>query len=97
MPVDVHAHYVPPQLIAAIAARGKDIGVELVKSGDGPPALQFAYGFKVRPFFPRLIEPVRSGTPGSTSRASICRSSALGRISSATALPATPAWPGIGC
>ena len=58
MPVDVHAHYVPPQLIAAIAARGKDIGVELVKSGDGPPALQFAYGFKVRPFFPRLVEPV---------------------------------------
>jgi aminocarboxymuconate-semialdehyde decarboxylase len=58
MPVDVHAHYVPPQLIAAIAARGKDIGVELVKSGDEPPALQFAYGFKVRPFFPRLIEPV---------------------------------------
>src|SRR3954467_540129 len=58
MPIDVHAHYVPPQLIAAIAARGKDIGVELVKSGDGPPALQFGYGFKVRPFFPRLVEPV---------------------------------------
>jgi aminocarboxymuconate-semialdehyde decarboxylase len=58
MPVDVHAHYVPPQLIAAIAARGMDIGVELVKSGDGPPALQFGYGFKVRPFFPRLVEPV---------------------------------------
>jgi aminocarboxymuconate-semialdehyde decarboxylase len=58
MPVDVHAHYVPPQLIAAIGARGKEIGVALVKSGQAQPALQFDYGFKVRPFFPRLVEPV---------------------------------------
>jgi aminocarboxymuconate-semialdehyde decarboxylase len=58
MPVDIHAHYVPPQLIDAIANRGRDIGVQLVKSGDAPPALSFDYGFKVRPFFPRLIEPV---------------------------------------
>jgi aminocarboxymuconate-semialdehyde decarboxylase len=58
MPIDIHAHYVPPQLIDAITERGKDIGVQLVKSGEAPPALQFAYGFKVRPFFPRLIEPV---------------------------------------
>jgi aminocarboxymuconate-semialdehyde decarboxylase len=58
MPIDVHAHYVPPQLIDAVAARGKDIGVQLVKSNEAPPALQFAYGFKVRLFFPRLIEPV---------------------------------------
>ena len=56
MPIDVHAHYVPPQLIAAVRARGADIGVRLA----GPPggeALQFDYGFKVRPFFARLIEP----------------------------------------
>jgi len=58
MPIDVHAHYVPPQLLAAVAARGKDIGVALARSGDAPPALHFDYGFKVRPFFPRLIEPV---------------------------------------
>jgi aminocarboxymuconate-semialdehyde decarboxylase len=58
MPVDVHAHYVPPQLIAAIGARGKEIGVALVKSGEAQPALHFDYGFKVRPFFPRLVEPV---------------------------------------
>jgi aminocarboxymuconate-semialdehyde decarboxylase len=55
MPIDVHAHYVPPQLIEAIGAYGKDIGVRLQGS---PPALHFDYGFKVRPFFPRLIEPV---------------------------------------
>jgi aminocarboxymuconate-semialdehyde decarboxylase len=58
MPIDIHAHYVPPQLIDAIAARGKDIGVRLVPSNGAPPALHFDYGFKVRPFFPRLIEPV---------------------------------------
>jgi len=58
MPIDVHAHYVPPQLLAAVADRGKDIGVALAPSGDAPPALHFDYGFKVRPFFPRLIEPV---------------------------------------
>ncbi len=58
MPIDIHAHYVPPQLIAAIDARGKDIGVRLARSDGAPPALHFDYGFKVRPFFPRLIEPV---------------------------------------
>jgi aminocarboxymuconate-semialdehyde decarboxylase len=58
MPIDIHAHYVPPQLIDAIAARGKDIGVRLAPSNGAPSALHFDYGFKVRPFFPRLIEPV---------------------------------------
>ena len=59
MPIDVHAHYVPPQLIDAVAARGGDIGVRLVpSSAGGTPGLSFDYGFKVRPFFPRLIEPV---------------------------------------
>src|SRR6476619_2904502 len=58
MPIDVHAHYVPPQLIDAVAARGKDLGVRLAQSAGTPPALHFDYGFKVRPFFPRLIEPV---------------------------------------
>jgi aminocarboxymuconate-semialdehyde decarboxylase len=58
MPVDVHAHYVPPQLIQALGTRGGDLGVRLVRSAAEPPALHFDYGFKVRPFFPRLIEPV---------------------------------------
>jgi len=58
VPIDVHAHYIPPQLLAAIKSKGSDIGVRLVPS-DGPQrALQFDYGFKVRPFFPRLVEPV---------------------------------------
>jgi aminocarboxymuconate-semialdehyde decarboxylase len=58
MPIDIHAHYVPPQLIAAIDARGKDIGVGLTRTAGATPALHFDYGFKVRPFFPRLVEPV---------------------------------------
>jgi aminocarboxymuconate-semialdehyde decarboxylase len=31
MPIDIHAHYVPPQLIDAVEARGKEIGVRLLR------------------------------------------------------------------
>jgi aminocarboxymuconate-semialdehyde decarboxylase len=55
VPIDVHAHYVPPQLLEAIADRGSDIGIRLVASAGAPPALHFDYGFKARPFFPQLI------------------------------------------
>ena len=58
MPIDVHAHYVPPQLIAAIKSQGDAIGVKFAPFDGGKEALQFDYGFKVRPFFPRLVEPV---------------------------------------
>lgn len=58
MPTDIHAHYVPPQLLNAIAARGRDIGVTLEASAGHAPALHFKYGFKTRPLFPKLIEPV---------------------------------------
>lgn len=57
MPIDTHAHYVPPQLLSAIVARGRDIGVSLETSAS-TSAIHFAYGFKARPFFPKLIEPV---------------------------------------
>ena len=57
MPIDTHAHYVPPQLLNAIASKGSDIGV-LLESSAATPAVHFKYGFKARPFFPRLIEPV---------------------------------------
>lgn len=58
MPIDTHAHYVPPQLIAAIKKEGAAIGVRLTPADGSREALQFDYGFKVRPFFPRLVEPV---------------------------------------
>ncbi|WP_398480193.1 amidohydrolase family protein [Tardiphaga sp.] len=59
MPIDIHAHYVPPQLLSAIEGRGAMCGVRLLPAGNGrPPALGFDYGFRVRPFFPQLVEPV---------------------------------------
>lgn len=57
MPIDVHAHYIPPQLLDAIDREGRDIGVTLIRSDAATPALAFDYGFKVRPFFPKLVEP----------------------------------------
>ncbi len=56
MIVDIHAHYVPPELIARAREHGSTFGVQVI---NGPtPALQFAYGFKARPFFARLVEPM---------------------------------------
>jgi aminocarboxymuconate-semialdehyde decarboxylase len=59
MPIDVHAHYVPPSLVETIEGRASEFGVSVIQH---PPtcscALHFDYGLKVRPFFPKLIEPV---------------------------------------
>jgi aminocarboxymuconate-semialdehyde decarboxylase len=59
MPIDVHAHYVPPRLVETLETRAGEFGLSVVKH---PPtcscALHFDYGLKVRPFFPKLIEPV---------------------------------------
>ena len=55
--IDIHAHYVPAQLISAARTDGSRLGVRLVEEA-AAPALHFAYGFKVRPFFPKLIESV---------------------------------------
>lgn len=54
MAIDIHAHYVPPQLLAGVAAHGASFGVSLTGM-----ALGFSYGFKVRPFFPKLVEDVK--------------------------------------
>ena len=56
MAIDVHAHYIPQSLIAAARAQGADMGVRVVDNAGTTPALEFSYGFKVRPFFPKLIE-----------------------------------------
>src|ERR1043166_8244693 len=55
--IDIHAHYVPAELISAARRDGARLGVRLVEDA-ATPALHFDYGFKVRPFFPKLIEPV---------------------------------------
>jgi len=59
MPIDVHAHYVPPTILDKVDERAGEFGLSVVRH---PPsctcAIHFNYGLKVRPFFPRLIEPV---------------------------------------
>jgi aminocarboxymuconate-semialdehyde decarboxylase len=61
MPIDAHAHYVPRQLLSAVAAQGADIGVRLVQgSGAGAGAIAFEYGFSTRPLFPKLVEPAKA-------------------------------------
>lgn len=58
MPIDIHAHYVPPTILDAAEARASDFGLSVVRH---PPscscAFHFDYGLKVRPFFPLLVEP----------------------------------------
>jgi aminocarboxymuconate-semialdehyde decarboxylase len=59
MPIDVHSHYIPQTLIAAVRECGSQVGVRLLEpAGSRTPALEFSYGFKVRPFFPKLVETV---------------------------------------
>ncbi len=57
MPIDAHAHYVPPSILEAVAGRAGEFGLSVVRH---PPecacAFHFDYGLKVRPFFPKLIE-----------------------------------------
>lgn len=63
MPIDVHAHYVPHRIIETLEDRAREFGISLIKT---PPrcALHFDYGLKVRPFFPKLIEPVEQRLAG---------------------------------
>lgn len=59
MPIDVHAHYVPPTILDEVESQASRFGLSVVKH---PPscscALHFDYGLKVRPFFAKLIEQV---------------------------------------
>ena len=54
--IDIHAHYVPAELISLARSKGTQLGVRLIEDA-ATPALHFDYGFKVRPFFAKLIEP----------------------------------------
>ena len=59
MHIDCHAHYVPPSLVDALEARAAEFGLTTVRAmPDAPCALHFDYGVKLRPFFPKLIEPL---------------------------------------
>ena len=72
MPIDVHAHYVPSGILAVLAERAADFGLSLAGT---PPrcALHFDYGLKVRPFFPKLIEPVNARLDGMAGQGVTCQ------------------------
>lgn len=57
MPIDVHAHYFPATILEKLEARGLDLGISVASH---PPScqkcLEFAYGLRVRPFPPGLVE-----------------------------------------
>lgn len=55
MTIDIHAHYIPAELVARVRESKGAFGVTVVE-GAATPALAFDYGFKVRPFFPKLVE-----------------------------------------
>jgi aminocarboxymuconate-semialdehyde decarboxylase len=56
MPIDVHAHYVPPSLVERLQREGSRYGVSVVETEPACHALHFAYGLRLRPFFAKLIE-----------------------------------------
>jgi aminocarboxymuconate-semialdehyde decarboxylase len=58
MAIDIHAHYVPQGLIRVAREQGGQCGVRVIDGAGAVPALEFSYGFKVRPFFAKLIESV---------------------------------------
>jgi aminocarboxymuconate-semialdehyde decarboxylase len=57
--IDAHAHYFPPALLDMLESEARQLGVSFVKR---PPACQcalaFEHGLELRPFPPKLIEPV---------------------------------------
>jgi len=57
MPIDVHAHYVPPRILEKLRDKGKSWGIDVVDRAAGAPCVHFEYGLKVRPFFEGLLEP----------------------------------------
>jgi aminocarboxymuconate-semialdehyde decarboxylase len=60
MPIDVHAHYVPPDLLDALEGRAKDFGLSLSHGPNCQCAVHFDNGPKIRPFFTELVEPVET-------------------------------------
>lgn len=72
MPIDVHAHYVPNRLIETLEERAREYNVSLIKT---PPrcALHFDYGLKIRPFFPKLVEPIDQRLAGMEAQGVTCQ------------------------
>ncbi len=54
--IDVHAHFVPPAVLDALAGRGADLGIALVEKAGGARCCRFDDGLEVRPFLPGLLD-----------------------------------------
>jgi len=65
MPIDVHAHYLPAKLLDIAEREGARYGVGVtVHEPTCQKCLRFEYGLQVRPFFPKLIEPLAARLDG---------------------------------
>ncbi len=54
--IDVHAHFVPPEVIDTLAVRGRDFGINLVENEPGCHCCLFESGVQIRPFFNTLTK-----------------------------------------
>jgi hypothetical protein len=73
------------QLLDVITRKGSEVGVKLVPSGGRTPALHFDFGFKIRWFFPRLVEPMSRSRNKLDEQGIDCRSTTPTRVSVHTA------------
>jgi aminocarboxymuconate-semialdehyde decarboxylase len=58
MPIDVHAHYVPPRVVDELERAGSRYGISVVMHEPTcRKCLRFEHGLQIRPFFEKLQEP----------------------------------------
>lgn len=53
--IDVHAHFVPPDVVETLADRGRDFGIDLIETQPGCHCCRFESGMQIRPFFDTLM------------------------------------------
>ena len=56
MPIDIHAHYVPPKTLDFLEKNPGHYGAHLEPAPGGARCLCFDYGLTIRPFFHRLLD-----------------------------------------
>jgi aminocarboxymuconate-semialdehyde decarboxylase len=54
--IDIHSHYVSPDLIGEAERNGASYGVSVEQGSTGAKQLQFCAGARLRPFFPELCD-----------------------------------------
>ena len=55
MAIDVHAHFVPPDVLQTLADRGRDFGIDLVETEPGCHCCRFEAAVQIRPFFDTIL------------------------------------------